>query len=149
MNKFVNFDTAVKAAFENDESMYMDFSKLMNDVMHNELDGITVKQANDKIVEMFHKVLGTNSASSKVEIRKAIRRNQIALYEIIEEIVDNALVSGWEQNPFFKEYVDGLGYFGAAAEYSYHTIFGPITLNVHWSNMTRKAGFYLSAGYNF
>ena len=50
---------------------------------------------------------------------------------------------------FFKEYVDGLGYFGAAAEYSYHTIFGPITLNVHWSNMTRKAGFYLSAGYNF
>ena len=106
MNKFVNFDAAVKAAFENDESMYMDFSKLMNDVMHNELDGITVKQANDKIVEMFHKVLGTNSASSKVEIRKAIRRNQIALYEIIEEIVDNALVSGWEQNPFFKEYVE-------------------------------------------
>lgn len=106
MNKFVNFDAAVKAAFDNDESMYMDFSKLMNDVMHNDLDGITVKQANDKIVEMFHKVLGTNSASSKKEIRNAIRRNQIALYEIIEEIVDNALVSGWEQNPFFKEYVE-------------------------------------------
>ena len=49
----------------------------------------------------------------------------------------------------FKDYVQGLGYFGAAAEYSYDTIFGPLSLNVHWSNITQKAGFYLSAGYNF
>jgi NTE family protein len=50
---------------------------------------------------------------------------------------------------FFREYVDGLGYFGAAAEYSYNTIFGPLSFNVHWSNLSNKAGFYLSAGYNF
>lgn len=49
----------------------------------------------------------------------------------------------------FADYVKGLGYFGAAAEYSYNTIFGPISFNVHWSNITRKVGFYLSAGYNF
>ena len=49
----------------------------------------------------------------------------------------------------FKEYVEGLGYFGAAAEYSFDTIFGPLTFNIHWSNMTHKVGFYLSAGYNF
>ena len=49
----------------------------------------------------------------------------------------------------FTGYVDGLGYFGAAAEYAFDTIFGPITANVHWSNMTGKVGFYLSAGYNF
>lgn len=49
----------------------------------------------------------------------------------------------------FKEYVEGAGYFGAAAEYSYDTIFGPLTFNIHWSNMTNKVGFYLSAGYNF
>ena len=50
---------------------------------------------------------------------------------------------------YFKDYVKGLGYFGAAAEYSYDTIFGPITFNIHWSNMTHKVGVYLSAGYNF
>lgn len=50
---------------------------------------------------------------------------------------------------FFRDYIDGLGYFGAAAEYSYNTIFGPISFNVHWSNLSNKAGFYLSAGYNF
>ena len=49
----------------------------------------------------------------------------------------------------FKDYGKGLGYFGAAAEYSFDTIFGPISANVHWSNMTGKVGFYISAGYNF
>ena len=49
----------------------------------------------------------------------------------------------------FKTYSDGPGYFGAAAEYSYDTIFGPLSANVHWSDMTGKVGFYVSAGYNF
>lgn len=49
----------------------------------------------------------------------------------------------------FSEYGKGLGYFGAGAEYSYDTIFGPLTFNVHWSNLTKKVGIYLSAGYSF
>lgn len=49
----------------------------------------------------------------------------------------------------FVDYGKGLGYFGAAAEYSFDTIFGPLTANIHWSNMTKSVGFYLSAGYNF
>lgn len=49
----------------------------------------------------------------------------------------------------FDEYAKGLGYFGAAAEYSFDTIFGPLSANIHWSNLTGKVGFYISAGYNF
>ena len=49
----------------------------------------------------------------------------------------------------FKEYGEGLGYFGAGVEYAFDTIFGPIKGNVHWSNITNKVGVYLSAGYNF
>lgn len=49
----------------------------------------------------------------------------------------------------FKSYAEGVGYFGAGIEYAYDTIFGPIKANVHWSNITNKAGVYLSAGYNF
>ena len=49
----------------------------------------------------------------------------------------------------FRDYAQGLGYFGAGIEYAFDTIFGPIKGNVHWSNMTRKAGVYLSAGFNF
>lgn len=50
---------------------------------------------------------------------------------------------------YFKDYTVGLGYFGAGVEYSYDTIFGPLTANIHWSNLSNKVGFYLSAGYNF
>ena len=50
---------------------------------------------------------------------------------------------------YFKDYTAGLGYFGAGIEYSYDTIFGPLSANLHWSNMTNKIGFYISAGYNF
>ena len=49
----------------------------------------------------------------------------------------------------FKTYADGPGYIGAAVEYSYDTIFGPLSANVHWSDLTGKVGFYISAGYNF
>ncbi len=49
----------------------------------------------------------------------------------------------------FKDYTVGLGYFGAGLEYSFDTIFGPLSANVHWSNLTKKFGVYLSAGYNF
>ena len=50
---------------------------------------------------------------------------------------------------YLKNYFKGYGYFGAGAEYSFDTIFGPISANIHWSNITGKFGFYLSAGYNF
>ena len=49
----------------------------------------------------------------------------------------------------FREYLDEMGAFGVAAEYSYDTIFGPLSFNVHWSTLSNKLGFYLSAGYNF
>ena len=49
----------------------------------------------------------------------------------------------------FIHYMDGLGYIGAGLEYAYDTIFGPIKANVHWSNLTHKAGFYISAGFDF
>jgi NTE family protein len=48
-----------------------------------------------------------------------------------------------------SDYTVGLGYFGAALEYSFDTIFGPLSANVHWSDFTGKVGVYLSAGFNF
>ena len=50
---------------------------------------------------------------------------------------------------YFRDYVSGSGYFGAGVEYAFDTIFGPLKANVHWSNMTRKVGFYVSAGFDF
>lgn len=50
---------------------------------------------------------------------------------------------------YFYSYGYWPGNFGAAIEYSFDTIFGPLSANVHWSDITNKVGVYLSAGYNF
>lgn len=50
----------------------------------------------------------------------------------------------------FKDYIGPeIGWFGTGVEYSYDAFFGPISANLHWSNITHKVGFYLSLGYNF
>lgn len=40
-------------------------------------------------------------------------------------------------------------YFGAGLEVGYNTIAGPVKANVHWSDMNRKVGFYISMGLDF
>lgn len=49
----------------------------------------------------------------------------------------------------FKTISEGTGMYGAAIEYSYNTIFGPLTANINWSDIIHHVGFYLSFGYNF
>lgn len=106
MNKFFNFSENVKNAFDNSEENYMHFNKLMCDYAKGELDGVTPKQANEKIVQKFRSVLGLGDKPTRQEVRKAIRRHQVAVYEIIEETIDAILVTGWNDNPFFSEWVD-------------------------------------------
>ena len=49
----------------------------------------------------------------------------------------------------FRTYTSGPGIFGAGLEYSYDSIFGPLSADVHWSSLTHRVGFYISLGYNF
>ena len=108
MNKFMRFDASVREVFENDESKLFAFNKLMVDVANgNELEGgLSVKEANDKIVSMFREIIGVDEKSSKADVRKAIRRNQQVLFDLIEEVVPNLLQTGWQENPFFNEFVE-------------------------------------------
>lgn len=50
---------------------------------------------------------------------------------------------------YFSAYAYWPGHYGAAIEYSFDTIFGPLSANIHWSDITGKVGLYLSAGYSF
>lgn len=106
MNKFMQFDMNVKNVFENDESDYDSFNKLMLDYSHDMLDGISAREANDKIVEIFRNIIGCDEKSTKAEIRRGIRRNQNLIFDLIEVVIDDALISGWQENPFFKEFVE-------------------------------------------
>lgn len=106
MSKFMQFDVNVKNVFNNDENDYTAFNQLMLDYNHDALEGVTAKEANKKIVEIFCNIIGCDEKSTKAEIRRGIRRNQAVLFDLIEVVIDDALVSGWEENPFFREFVE-------------------------------------------
>lgn len=106
MNKFFNFDAAIQHAFNDNESDFVAFNKLLVDTYDNNLDGLSAKEANAKIVEIFRNVLGCDETASKKDLRKAIRRNQVQLFDIMEEVIQDLLVKGWEDDAFFNEYVD-------------------------------------------
>lgn len=107
MAKLMNFDAHVREIFENDDAKFASFNKLMLDVANDNLeDGITIKEANAKITAMFKKIIGCDENSSKAEVRKAIRKNPQVLFDLIEEVVPNLLQSGWQDNPFFNEFVE-------------------------------------------
>ena len=105
--RLMSFDARVREVFENNEEQLNAFKKLMLDTANaNFEEGITVKEANKKIVEKFMSVIGCNEHSTKAEIRKAIKRNQHVLFDLIEEVVPNLLQTGWQENPFFNEFVE-------------------------------------------
>ena len=107
MAKLMNFDANVREVFENDESKLFAFNQLMMDVAYNNLEeGISMKEASDKLVSMFRQVIGVDEHSSKADVRKAIRRNQQVLFDLIEEVVPNLLRTDWQDTPFFNEFVE-------------------------------------------
>lgn len=108
MNKFMNFDAYVQSVFENDENKFNGFMELLNDatVGMGVVEGFTKKEVNDKIVSRFRALIGCDEKSSAKEIRKAIRRNKDLIFDLLEEVVDNLLVSGWQNDPFMMKFLD-------------------------------------------
>lgn len=84
-----------------------DFTKLTVDTARDTLpEQYTKEDANDVIRQKFFEVLGINADSKAKDVRKAVRRNKVAIYELIEDTIDQLLVSGWGDNPFFRDFVD-------------------------------------------
>lgn len=101
----MNFSSSeMRCIFDNDR--YANFSQLMLDAAKGEVKGYSVKEANDKIRDVMFEVLGVDSKCSRKELRRAIRRKKTDVFEVIEETVQNLLVSGWGENPFFNEFVE-------------------------------------------
>lgn len=67
----------------------------------------SVEDSNTTIRKYFEAELGIPEGCKDVRIiKKALRRNKIKFFEIIEETVENLLVSGWRENEFFNRFVE-------------------------------------------
>lgn len=84
---------------------YTGFKNLMFDAASG-VGTVSKEEANDKIREVFRQILGVDENCSRKELRKAIRKHKVDVFEVIEETVSNLLVSGWGENPFFNDFVE-------------------------------------------
>lgn len=105
MEKFMSFAANVQNVFNNDPNDFAAFSQLLTETALG-TQAVSKKEANEKIVEIFQGVLGINKNSKAPEIRRAIRRNQALVFDIIEEAITNLLITGWRDDPFMMKYVD-------------------------------------------
>lgn len=107
VKKLIFTNQSTRNVFENLNGGYDAFKDLMIDTGRSTFQqGINKEQANDKIREVMFQVLGVDETASKKEIRKAIRRHKVDVYEVIEEVVPDLLNTGWIDNPWFNTFVD-------------------------------------------
>lgn len=112
MSKMMFSNTDTRTVFENLNGGFLAFSDLMTDVakgkaIYNaEGEVVSAEDANKKIREVMFSVLGLDEKADRREIRRAIRRHKIDVYEVIETTLQDMLISGWGSNPFFEEFVE-------------------------------------------
>ena len=86
--------------------MDKNFTKLLLDTARGKTIKYSLAESDEAIRQHFFEVLGIEPTSNRKEIRKALRRKSYDVYELIEETINEMLISGWGENPFFKQFVD-------------------------------------------
>lgn len=106
MKNLMLFNTTVQSAFNNDNAQFVCFNELLLDAARGTVKEYTAKEANQKIVEKFRAMLGIEPNDRPQHVKRAIRANQQLVFTIIEEVVEEMIITGWMENPFFNQFVD-------------------------------------------
>ena len=106
MKNLMMFNTTVQNAFENDNENLVCFAELLLDAARGEVEGYSAKEANSKIVEKFRAALGIEPTDRPQYVRRAIRANKDLVFTLIEETVEEMIITGWRENPFFMQFVE-------------------------------------------
>ena len=106
MRNLMTFNATVQAAFENDNSKFVRFNELLLEAAQGTSQEYTAKELNQKIVEKFRAMLGIEPTDKPQHVKRALRANQPLVFAIIEEVVEEMIITGWMENPFFKQFVD-------------------------------------------
>lgn len=107
MKKFVN--EACESFFEGKDYSYESMYNLMKDCVNDSFEaGVTKKEANEEIRKMVLEVFGLNEEKVKSPklVNRAIRKHKDEYFEIIEDVVEDMLVQGWNSDPFFMKWVE-------------------------------------------
>lgn len=106
MKNLMRFNVTVQNAFDNDNENFMNFSELLKDYANDDLKEISKKEASKKIVEKFRAALGIEPTDRPQAIKRAIRANKDLVFTLIEETIEELMITGWMENPFFMQFVE-------------------------------------------
>ncbi len=102
----------IKAIFSQEDKTFEAFTSLLNTVgaskvcYDKNMNVVDNDTANDKIRKVFYEVLEIEEGTKGKELRKAIRRHKVDVFEVIEETLQNMVETGWGTTPFFQEWVE-------------------------------------------
>lgn len=81
--------------------MHENLVKLCLDRSKNQVKQYTNEQADDIIRKAFIDIMGTDSPTPR-----QFRKHEREIFEVIEIVLDQRVIDGWTQNPFFKQFVE-------------------------------------------
>ena len=68
---------------------------------------IPTKEANEYLAKFCREELGLNEYSTNREMKRALKSQKgIELMQVIEEVVDYKIKTGWQENEFFNQFVE-------------------------------------------
>ncbi len=113
MPKMMNFSAHVMSVFESMKTDYESMSNLMTDLalgrtMYDaEADKeITKAEANAKVLEFSRQILQISDIKDRKAVRRAIRDNGRAFYDIIEDTLDISVTTGLQEAEWFQTLVE-------------------------------------------
>lgn len=91
-----------------DEVKFQNFTKLCIDTAKGKVTKYSLDEANEVIRKTIKEMAGLGENPTAKEVKKAFRDPsvRVAVFEIIEETIEDTLVSGWGASPLFEKYVE-------------------------------------------
>jgi len=107
----MNFNARVMNVFSDMGTNYDEINNLMHDVaLGREIfsDGVAIskREANDKIHEFSLNILGITDCKNTKEVRRGLRDNGRAWFDIIEDTIEDTVQIGLQDNEWFNSVVD-------------------------------------------
>lgn len=105
----INFAMAPEVIQKNfDEQSFASFSRLCVDAAKGTLVKYSAAEANKEILHQMRSAMGLSDSPSIIEVKKALNKhaNREAMFEILEDVVNETLVTGWQNDPYFQRHVE-------------------------------------------
>ena len=103
----MNFSAHVLNVFDEMKTSYEEVKNLMFDLYKDELDdGISKREAEDKLREVSLRIFGLTKDSSRRERERAYRDHARQYFDVIEEVTDWTVSTGLKENEWFNALVN-------------------------------------------